>query len=151
MYDELSFLSVLGEDFLLVLQEAAGQLLQGVPDLDADLREDLSHLPAWAVDSVETTEVDDAVSIETLADGSKQVWVHIADPTAFISRESPLTKEAARRASSLYLPTGSITPKLPIADWSLLFLTPTLVFSCVFKACMIVSDDLMLLTGNVAC
>jgi len=35
-------------------------------DLDAGVRVDLTHLEAWAVDSSDTTEVDDAVGLEVL-------------------------------------------------------------------------------------
>ena len=34
------------------------------PDVDAERRADLTRLQAWAVDSADTTEIDDAVSLE---------------------------------------------------------------------------------------
>ena len=75
-------------------------------DSDAGSRVNLCHLQSFAVDSADTTEVDDAVSIEHCEDGTSKVWVHVADPTRWLRLHSPLEREAARRASTVYLPTG---------------------------------------------
>jgi len=90
-----------------LLQEAAQKLLSDPPaDLDAATRTDLTHLEAWAVDSADTTEVDDAVGLEVTPEGVQKLWVHIADPTRWLERGSALDLEAQRRTTSLYLPTG---------------------------------------------
>ena len=52
-------------------------------------------------------EIDDGLAAETLADGSVRVWMHIADPSRWISPGSPLAAEAERRGATLYLPTGA--------------------------------------------
>jgi exoribonuclease-2 len=84
-----------------------------IPDHMGDLRRDLTHLHVYTIDDISTTEIDDGLSIETLADGSKRIWVHIADPTRWLDPDSPLDKDARKRGTSVYLPTGVI-PMFPI-------------------------------------
>ncbi|PZO42106.1 MAG: RNB domain-containing ribonuclease [Pseudanabaena frigida] len=84
-----------------------------IPDNMRDLRRDLTHLHVYTIDDISTTEIDDGLSIETLADGKKRIWIHIADPTRWLDPESPLDKDARKRGTSVYLPTGVI-PMFPI-------------------------------------
>ncbi len=84
-----------------------------IPDHMQDLRRDLTHLHVYTIDDISTTEIDDGLSIETLADGSKRIWIHIADPTRWLDPESPLDKDARKRGTSVYLPTGVI-PMFPM-------------------------------------
>ncbi|WP_434684192.1 ribonuclease catalytic domain-containing protein [Pseudanabaena minima] len=84
-----------------------------IPDNMKDLRRDLTHLHVYTIDDISTTEIDDGLSIETLADGKKRIWIHIADPTRWLDPESPLDKDARKRGTSVYLPTGVI-PMFPI-------------------------------------
>ena len=84
-----------------------------IPDKMQDLRRDLTHLHVYTIDDISTTEIDDGLSIETLADGSKRIWIHIADPTRWLEPESILDKDARKRGTSVYLPTGVI-PMFPM-------------------------------------
>ncbi len=84
-----------------------------ISDSMGDLRRDLTHLHVYTIDDISTTEIDDGLSIETLADGKKRIWIHIADPTRWLDPESPLDKDARKRGTSVYLPTGVI-PMFPI-------------------------------------
>ncbi|GBO53110.1 exoribonuclease II [Pseudanabaena sp. lw0831] len=84
-----------------------------IPDNMQHLRRDLTHLHVYTIDDISTTEIDDGLSIETLADGSKRIWVHIADPTRWLDPESALDKDARKRGTSVYLPTGVI-PMFPM-------------------------------------
>ena len=96
-----------GADQRLGLQREVEQLTDSPPDdMDAERRQDLTHLTAWAVDSADTTEVDDAVGVESLPDGRRRLWVHVADPTRWLTPGSALDAESRRRTSTLYLPTG---------------------------------------------
>ena len=74
-----------------------------------DNRLDLTHLKVCTIDDESTTEIDDGLSIEYLADGTAKIWVHIADPTRLVSPEDELDLEARRRSTSLYLPTGMVS------------------------------------------
>jgi hypothetical protein len=78
--------NVLAHDPVLV----AAVLLQALvsappPDPDASTRMDLTHLTVYTVDDASTTEVDDGLSITTDEDGAKLLWVHVADPTRWLT------------------------------------------------------------------
>lgn len=87
-------------------------------------RLDLTALKTLTIDSNGARDLDDAVSITSLAGGRWQVGIHITDVAAFITQDSPLDIEARLRGSSIYLPDGKY-PMLP-AELSegLLSLTP---------------------------
>lgn len=82
------------------------------PDLDAN-RLDLTGLKTYTVDDENTREIDDGLSLETLENGQKRIWVHIADPTRWLLPGDDLDLEARRRCTTLYLPTGMI-PMFPV-------------------------------------
>ena len=56
------------------------------------------------IDDEETVEVDDALSCESLPDGSLRVRVHIALVADFVAKDSQMDREAAQRATTVYLP-----------------------------------------------
>lgn len=88
---------------------------QSLPDPDSKIRRDLSHLDAFAIDSIpDTEEIDDAVSVEVREDGSEYIYVHIADPTRYIPYGSKMEQEAFTRVTSIYLPEMKV-PMLPRA------------------------------------
>ncbi|CAL8468647.1 g8187 [Coccomyxa elongata] len=101
--------SGLTADFPPALQEAAAALLERPPpDLDEGHRLDLTHHQVVTIDDASTTEVDDGLSVEFLDEGRVRLWVHVADPTRWVRPEDPLDREARRRGSTMYLPTGAI-------------------------------------------
>jgi ribonuclease R len=73
----------------------------------ADGRVDLRDVPTFTIDPADAGDHDDALS----ADGER-VLVHIADVAAFVPEGGPVDREAARRATSVYLP-GRVNPMLP--------------------------------------
>jgi len=77
--------------------------------------------PAFSIDDHETTEIDDAFSVETLADGRLRVGIHIAAPALFFGREHRLESLARERLSTVYFPGGKITmlPEGAIAEATL--------------------------------
>ena len=56
------------------------------------------------IDDEETVEIDDALSCESLPDGSLRVRVHIALVADFVAKDGPMDREAAQRATTVYLP-----------------------------------------------
>ncbi|MBD2103710.1 ribonuclease catalytic domain-containing protein [Leptolyngbya sp. FACHB-261] len=96
-----------------VLRLTQEYLAQPIADPDAESRLDLTHLKTYTIDDESTREIDDGLSVETLADGRQRLWIHIADPTRWIQLGDGLEREARRRATSVYLPTGSL-PMFPI-------------------------------------
>lgn len=83
--------------------------LQSDPAASSDRRLDLTHLKVCTIDDESTTEIDDGLSIEYLADSTAKIWIHIADPTRLVIPEDELDLEARRRSTSLYLPTGMVS------------------------------------------
>ena len=77
--------------------------------------------PAFSIDDHETTEIDDAFSVERLADGRLRVGVHIAAPALFFGRDHALEAIARERLSTVYFPGGKITmlPEAAIAEATL--------------------------------
>ena len=79
-----------------------------VADPSPEPRQDLTHLPALAIDDEGSRDPDDAVSLDE--DGA--LWVHVADAASAVPSESPVDREARDRGATLYLPDGAI-PMLP--------------------------------------
>lgn len=79
--------------------------------VDLSQREDLSNTSFVTIDSPHTQDMDDALYAEA-TDNGWQLTVAIADPSAFIPADSKLNQEAARRASSVYMP-GHTVAMLP--------------------------------------
>jgi len=93
--------------------EVAQQRMDSPPP-DPDRRLDLTHLKVYTIDDQSTSEIDDGVSWELLADGRQRLWIHIADPTRWLVPEDELDLDARKRGTTVYLPTGMI-PMFPSA------------------------------------
>ena len=74
-------------------------------------RKDLRSLTVITIDSEETKDIDDGLSLEVEGDGLK-LGIHISDVSWAVLPESLLEQEAVCRASSVYLTELSI-PMLP--------------------------------------
>ncbi len=72
---------------------------------------DLTALNIFTIDSLETTDIDDALSFRQVSAGY-ELGVHITGVGERISAKTPLFDEAIRRATSIYLP-DEIIPMLP--------------------------------------
>lgn len=83
---------------------------------DKETRENLTALHFVTIDSETTQDMDDALYIEPLTSNNEQTgWqllVAIADPTAYISLDSQIEKDAKQRCFTNYLPGFNI-PMLP--------------------------------------
>ncbi len=96
-------------------EELTAKVEQILSDLPAEAisdRIDLTHLKLYTIDDESTREIDDGLSCETLSDGRRKLWIHIADPTRWLSPGDVLDTEARRRCTTVYLPTGAI-PMFP--------------------------------------
>ncbi len=84
-------------------------LTSAPPDLHHSDRLDLTHLKVYTIDDESTREIDDGLSIEVMPDGREKIWVHIADPTRWLTPGDTLDLEARRRGTTIYLPTGAVS------------------------------------------
>lgn len=73
-----------------------------------------ADVEAYSVDDAGTTEIDDALSIQSIGENQWRVGVHIATPSLAIQRDSELDQIARKRLSTLYTP-GQKVPMLPDA------------------------------------
>ena len=83
-----------------------------LPAFDKDLP--LATVTAYSVDDITTTEIDDALSITTLADGKLCVGIHVAAPGILVIKDSKLDQLARQRMSTVYMP-GAKIPMQPDA------------------------------------
>ncbi|TDR76514.1 ribonuclease catalytic domain-containing protein [Paludibacterium purpuratum] len=69
----------------------------------------LADVRAFSIDDAATTEIDDALSLRTLANGNVRVGIHIAAPTLGIAPDSELERIVYSRLSTVYFPGDKIT------------------------------------------
>ena len=95
----------------------------GFPDLPLPEMPDLpkADVTAFSIDDESTTEVDDALSLTDLGNGTKRVGIHIAAPSLAIKPGNKMEKNIMERLSTVYFPGGKITmlPENWIAAFSL--------------------------------
>ena len=77
-------------------------------------RHDLTAVDMVTIDDASTRDIDDALSLHRLMDGTWELGIHIADPAAVVPFGSALEEEARRRGASVYEPTCTL-PMFPRA------------------------------------
>jgi ribonuclease R len=93
-----------------VIEQVKGLDEQLLESLAAE-RTDATDIPFITIDAASTQDMDDALYAESNDEG----WllkVAVAEPTAFITKDSPLDRALIQRATSIYLP-GRAIPMLP--------------------------------------
>ncbi|XP_076634514.1 exosome complex exonuclease RRP44-like protein Dis3 [Colletes latitarsis] len=107
-----------------------------ITETDLAGREDFRHLDICSVDPPGCTDIDDALHCKDLPNGNLEVGVHIADVTHFIRPGTALDKEAALRATTVYLVDTRIhmLPELLSSNLcSLRGNEERLTFSCIWE------------------
>ena len=82
------------------------------PNLQAPLVTDalpLAIVAAFSIDDSQTTEIDDALSVQGLGTGKVIVGIHIAAPALAVLPNSDIDKVARARLSTVYMPGNKIT------------------------------------------
>lgn len=92
-------------------KEAEKIAAEGIHAHDYNNRLDLRDEIIFTIDSAESKDLDDAISIGKIK-GGYQLGVHIADVSHYVRGNSPLDKEALTRGTSVYY-ADRVIPMLP--------------------------------------
>ncbi len=87
-------------------------LPDSVRPCDCEHRLDMRAVPTCTIDPDDAKDFDDALSLETRADGTLRIGVHIADVGAYVRTGTALDRDAKERGNSTYL-VGTVVPMLP--------------------------------------
>ena len=82
------------------------------PDLQAPVIADplpLASVQAFSIDDSQTTEIDDALSVQGLTTGTITLGIHIAAPALAVQPGSAIDKVARDRMSTVYMPGHKLT------------------------------------------
>ncbi|CAN0555168.1 unnamed protein product, partial [Ectocarpus sp. 8 AP-2014] len=107
-----------------------------IPKEEISKRRDLRATRIFTIDPTGARDLDDALSITPLADGTFEIGVHIADVTYFVRPNSDLDREARRRATTVYLVQQAIPMLPPLLCEELCSLNPQvdrLTYSCIWR------------------
>ncbi|OQR93927.1 DIS3-like exonuclease 2-like [Achlya hypogyna] len=74
-----------------------------VPDEEVARRRDLRNWTIFSIDPWNARDLDDAMSVCALDDGTFEIGVHIADVAHFVTEGSPVDLQAKQRCTSVYL------------------------------------------------
>ncbi|MBD9241400.1 MAG: VacB/RNase II family 3'-5' exoribonuclease, partial [Ruminococcaceae bacterium] len=83
-----------------------------ISEADCKGRMDLRALPIFTIDSAETKDIDDAISLTRTSEGGFELGVHIADVSHYVTPGTELDNEAFNRATSVYY-ADQVVPMLP--------------------------------------
>ena len=75
-------------------------------------REDLRDIPFYTIDGPNAAEIDDAIGLDYLTDGSADLYIAISDVPAFINYDSNTVINASKQGETFYL-FDRIKPMLP--------------------------------------
>lgn len=100
------------EKFPAHVEKYAADLPVKITKKDIDERLDLRDVETFTIDPHDAKDFDDALSFEKLENGNYRIGVHIADVSHYIKEGDVLDREAAERATSVYL-VDRVVPMLP--------------------------------------
>lgn len=107
----LAFYKVRQEFDKEVIEQAKKISSRGISDKELEGRVDLTAEPIFTIDSADSKDLDDAVSLTRDGDNWK-LGVHIADVSHYVGENTPLDKEAYTRGTSIYY-ADQVLPMLP--------------------------------------
>jgi DIS3-like exonuclease 2 len=107
-----------------------------IPAEEIAKRRDLRSTRIFTIDPYSARDLDDALHITELPNGTFEIGVHIADVTYFLREGTVLDDEAVHRATSIYLVPKVIPMLPPILCEELCSLNPNtdrLAYSCIWN------------------
>nr|WGD69948.1 ribonuclease R [Bacillus subtilis] len=108
-----SFISTgLPGEFPADAMEQASSTPDTIDEKDLKDRRDLRDQVIVTIDGADAKDLDDAVTVTKLDDGSYKLGVHIADVSHYVTENSPIDKEALERGTSVYL-VDRVIPMIP--------------------------------------
>ncbi len=102
----------LPDGFSEKVQAQATGIADHISEGDIVGRLDLRKEQIYTIDGDDSKDFDDAVNVIKLENGNFKLGVHIADVTNYVTENSPLDREALKRATSVYL-VDKVIPMLP--------------------------------------
>lgn len=108
---ELAFATRFGADARCD-EKAWPVFVDGSVGSDSAARADIRDIPMATVDGESTSDFDDAIAAKPRKDGGWDVWVAIADVSAFVEQGGAFDNFALGKMTSVYLP-HAVHPMLP--------------------------------------
>ena len=102
----------LKEEFPEAVQKYAASIPKDVEKASLSDRELLFDKLIFTIDGDDAKDLDDAVSLERLGNGSYILGVHIADVSHYVREDTAIDKEALKRSTSVYM-VDRVVPMLP--------------------------------------
>jgi len=102
--DRFLVMSGIDPHFPKPVLDTAQQLAPFVP---GPARMDYQDVPAFSIDDEDTREVDDALTVKR-SESEILVGIHIADVSAFVTKDDLIDAEASERSSTIYLPAITV-------------------------------------------
>ncbi|MEC1957538.1 ribonuclease R [Bacillus subtilis] len=102
----------LSGEFPADAMEQASSTPDTIDEKDLKDRRDLRDQVIVTIDGADAKDLDDAVTVTKLDDGSYKLGVHIADVSHYVTENSPIDKEALERGTSVYL-VDRVIPMIP--------------------------------------
>jgi protein SSD1 len=123
------------EDFTENVLKCLPPLPWTIPEHELETRKDMRGERLFSIDPETAKDVDDALSVKANDDGTYDVGVHIADVSFFVKANTPLDRDARKRATSVYLVQRAVPMLPPALSEQLCSLLPgqdRLAFSVIF-------------------
>jgi len=94
------------------VDKVANKILEEISKDEINKRLDIRGTTTFTIDPKDAKDFDDALSVKKLNNGNWEVGVHIADVSHYVEQGGVIDKEAAERATSVYL-VDRVIPMLP--------------------------------------
>lgn len=99
-------------EFPEIVEEEANKISEILNPEEINRRRDFRGITTFTIDPLDAKDFDDAISVKPLKNGNLEIGIHIADVTYYVKPKMALEREAAQRATSVYLVDRTI-PMLP--------------------------------------